>query len=192
MTSHPRALLPLPPAVEKKPPLPAVEKRLQRVKKVKDVKDVKESKGKLLSTINGGTTLLGYQNTTAPTGSYRPKKLKPPQQTCQSPEIHEKQEMTSPEAKLLNLLGADWAFVGNRKLKIGNVFPDFVNIKNERLLIEMYGDYWHREENPEERINLFEQLGYSCLIIWAHELEASNQVLIKIANFQGSHSLRPR
>ena len=166
-SAHPRAFLPQLPVVERKP---------QKVKKVKDVKEVKESRGKLLVTINGVAILLGYQNTTAPAGSYKYMKLKPPQQR------HPRVKMTSPERKLLNILGPDWAFVGNRKLKIGQVFPDFANIKNGRLLIELYGDYWHRGQDPQERIELFEHLGYSCLIIWEHELKAPDQVLIKIAN----------
>lgn len=183
-SAHPRAFLPLLPVVAPSTQ-PVVVRKPQGVQKVKDVKEVKESWGKLV----GVATLLGYQNTTAPTGSYKLRKLKPqPQQEHQSENITSPEIMTSPERKLLELLGPDWIFVGNRKLKIGRLFPDFVNIKNGKLLIELYGDWWHRGQNPQERINLFKQLGYSCLVIWAHELKAPDQVLLKIINYQAAGS----
>lgn len=45
------------------------------------------------------------------------------------------------------------------------MFPDFVNIK-KRKVIEGFGDYWHRNDNPQDKIDSFGKFGYDCLIIW--------------------------
>ena len=53
-------------------------------------------------------------------------------------------------------------------------------------LIELYGDYWHRGQDPQDRIDLFKDAGYECLVIWEHELnESPDTVRSMIANFGG-------
>ena len=51
--------------------------------------------------------------------------------------------------------------------------------------MEFFGDYWHRGEDPQERINLFSRYGYKCLVIWEHELKQPEQVVGCIAEFVG-------
>jgi len=51
--------------------------------------------------------------------------------------------------------------------------PDIVNLK-EKKIIELFGDYWHRndtKEKIEKRIFLFKKLGYDTLIVWEKELK---------------------
>lgn len=47
-----------------------------------------------------------------------------------------------------------FTFVGDGKVIIGGKNPDFINEKNKKL-IEVYGDYWHKGQNPQDRIDYF-------------------------------------
>lgn len=77
----------------------------------------------------------------------------------------------------------EWEYVGDGKLIISGLIPDFANINGKKQLIEMFGDYWHKGENPQDRIDKFAKLGYSCLVIWESELKNPNQVIERVANF---------
>lgn len=59
-------------------------------------------------------------------------------------------------------------FVGDGRLVIGGKCPDFWD--GGTKLVELYGDYWHRGQNPQDRIDFFDQRGYSCLVVWESEL----------------------
>ncbi len=77
----------------------------------------------------------------------------------------------------------EWTYVGDGQLIIGGKCPDFTNINGKKQVIELYGDYWHRGEDPQVRIDLFRQYGFECLIIWEHELEQPEEVVNKVADF---------
>ena len=55
--------------------------------------------------------------------------------------------------------------------------PDFVNVNGKKKLIELYGDYWHRNDNPQDRINLFKKFGWDTLVVWEKELK--DEILLK-------------
>lgn len=90
-----------------------------------------------------------------------------------------------PESLLLELLEStypsEWKFVGDGQLIIAGRNPDFWN--GDHKLLEMWGDYWHKGEDPQERIDLFRRYGYNTLIIWECELKYPDKVLEKIAEF---------
>jgi len=48
------------------------------------------------------------------------------------------------------------------------------------MLIELFGDYWHRDQDPQKRIDHFARYGYKCLVIWEKELDNPNQVIEKV------------
>jgi very-short-patch-repair endonuclease len=60
--------------------------------------------------------------------------------------------------------------------------PDFVCLPRKKL-IEFYGDYWHRGENEQNRIDEFKQFGFSTLIIWEKELKNVKDVEDRILFF---------
>lgn len=68
---------------------------------------------------------------------------------------------------------------------IGGKIPDFVNINGTKSLIELYGDFFHKGENPQDRIDLFKQYGYKTLVIWESQLEHPERVSERIAEFAG-------
>ena len=79
--------------------------------------------------------------------------------------------------------------MGDGQLVIGGKNPDFANINGQKILCEMFGDYWHfdrarcYEETEEGRIELFKKFGYRTLVIWASELKEPEKVLSKIVEF---------
>lgn len=81
------------------------------------------------------------------------------------------------------LLGKDYKYVGNGDVIIGGKNPDFINVNGQKKVIELYGDYWHRGQNPQDRIDHFKKYGFDCLIIWEKELKDVVQVNEKIVNF---------
>jgi G:T-mismatch repair DNA endonuclease (very short patch repair protein) len=87
--------------------------------------------------------------------------------------------MNKPESTLLRILNdahtGTFKFVGNRPT-VGRWKPDFLDTKG-KLAIEMFGDYWHKDDIPEERIALFQEYGIRTAIIWEHAL--FNEDLIK-------------
>jgi len=73
-----------------------------------------------------------------------------------------------PEQYLASLLGILWKYTGSGELIIGGKCPDFWD--GDKRLMELYGDYWHRGENPQDRIDYFKEYGYDCAVIWESEL----------------------
>jgi G:T-mismatch repair DNA endonuclease (very short patch repair protein) len=66
---------------------------------------------------------------------------------------------------------------------LGGKIPDFVNINGKKQIIELYGDYWHRGENPQERINFFKGYGWDTMVVWEKELKNFEHLKIKIVSF---------
>lgn len=45
------------------------------------------------------------------------------------------------------------------------------------------GDYWHKGQNPQDRIDCFTPFGYRTLVIWESELKNINNVEQLIVEF---------
>lgn len=71
----------------------------------------------------------------------------------------------------------EWIYNGNADLIIGGKVPDFVNINGRKCLIELFGDYWHKPDEIEERIHYFCQYGYSTLIIWVSDFYRNPELI---------------
>lgn len=95
---------------------------------------------------------------------------------------------TKPEIKVLSLLDCIYShegrYTGDGSFIVGGKNPDFVlNVNGEDLLIEVFGDWWHRDEDPQIRINFFAKFGYRTLVIWEHELKNISRVVGRIRRF---------
>ena len=92
-----------------------------------------------------------------------------------------------PEKIILNILNKDypgeWKYTGDFSFIINGKSPDFVNCNGKKLIIEMFGDYWHKGEDPQDRANIFKPFGYETLVIWESELKNINNVTLRIHNF---------
>ena len=57
-----------------------------------------------------------------------------------------------------------------RRLPNGvNKNPDF-KVTGQNKVIELFGDYWHRSDNPFVLIELFHRIGVECLVVWENDL----------------------
>jgi len=101
------------------------------------------------------------------------------------------------ESLLLNLIkqnNLSYKFVGDSKFILGTKNPDFVDIKNKKI-IEVFGDYWHTkkarcyEETEKGRIEYFTKFGYNTLVIWEKELKDIEAVLIKVLKFNENKNI---
>ena len=92
-----------------------------------------------------------------------------------------------PEAILLSLLDSlypgEWKYVGDFTMALGRYCPDFANVNGKKQLIEMYGDYYHKDDNPQDRIDYFKGYGFDTLVIWEHELKDKDAVIERIKAF---------
>ena len=101
-----------------------------------------------------------------------------------------------PEKKIIDILkslSSDIKYVGDGKREnwVSGKNPDFIN-KSKKQIIEIFGCYWHcckkcghknidnQRQKDALRISKFEELGYSVLVIWEHELEFPDNVVSRI------------
>lgn len=75
------------------------------------------------------------------------------------------------ETSILKLLPSGWRYVGDGTLIVGTKCPDFWD--GGTRLIEAYGDYWHRGQDPQDRIDYFAERGYECMVIWEQEVRGN-------------------
>ena len=87
-----------------------------------------------------------------------------------------------PEQIFANLC-SEFQYVGNGQLMIDGKNPDFVDLSGTKL-VEIWGEYWHIGQNPQDRINFFKARGYDCLIIKASELRYPEQIMAKVREFE--------
>jgi len=92
-----------------------------------------------------------------------------------------------PESILLGLLNKlypdEWKYTGDLSFMIDGKCPDFTNVNGQKKLIELFGDYWHRGQNPQDRIDVFKPFGWNTLVIWESELKEIENVEYKIISF---------
>lgn len=94
----------------------------------------------------------------------------------------------------------EWEFVGNGEVVIGNLVPDFINCNGQKLIIELFGDYWHSPERTqrysteEERKAVFEKYGFRLLVIWEHELKSlpEEAIVEKIRRFANGSNIKTK
>lgn len=99
-----------------------------------------------------------------------------------------KNSYTKPELKLMDIIrGAEgWEYVGNGTFHLRTKkqcrIPDFINREKKRI-IEVYGDYWHKGENPNDKIMEYKEIGWDCIVIWESEIMSDDFNIEKINYF---------
>lgn len=51
--------------------------------------------------------------------------------------------------------------------------PDF-KLNNKKILVEIWGDYWHRGQKPRALEKWYEKSGFMCLVLWEHEVKSGD------------------
>lgn len=87
------------------------------------------------------------------------------------------------ESILDKLYLGEYKFVGNGQVVIDGKTPDFINVNGQKKIIELWGDYWHKDQNPQDRMDIFTPYGYKTLVIWERELKNFQRLKAKIVNF---------
>jgi very-short-patch-repair endonuclease len=81
-----------------------------------------------------------------------------------------------------------YCFVGNGALDVDGKNPDFVGILDDHKLIEIWGERWHRGQNPQDRIDFFNNRGYDCMVIMAAALKRDPESVIQaVQNYGRKH-----
>jgi len=92
-----------------------------------------------------------------------------------------------PESALIKVLDemypGEWKYTGDFSFVVNGKNPDFVNCNGQKKIIELFGDYWHRGENPQDRADIFSPFGYETLVIWERELKNMGKVKSRIKEF---------
>ena len=81
------------------------------------------------------------------------------------------------------LIPNEFRYVGDGEVIIAGKCPDWINCNGKKQIIELFGDYWHRNDDGSERIKMFSKFGFSTLIIWEHELESLPNVITRLVRF---------
>ena len=76
-------------------------------------------------------------------------------------------------------------------ISIDGLIPDFVNVNGQKQVIDVHGDYWHKDEDIDIRIERYAKYGYSLLIIWEKELKNRSEVVKRIVSFVGKDQSGP-
>lgn len=89
---------------------------------------------------------------------------------------------TVPEQRLIDLIencGFPLAYNGGRaNLIIEGLCPDFYGKNGTKCILEIYGDYWHKND-MKNREEIYAKHGYKTLILWESEIESyTGDVLI--------------
>jgi len=84
---------------------------------------------------------------------------------------------------LQSLFPNEYKYVGDFQFFLGGKNPDFMNINGKKFLIELFGDYWHKNDDPQDRINHFKQYGFDTLVIWERELKDQRTLKDKLKKF---------
>lgn len=64
-----------------------------------------------------------------------------------------------------------YKYTGNGTFKVGEKYPDFVNVNGEKIAIDVFGERWHNPEEIPERKAIFAEYGWKLIIIWGHEIK---------------------
>jgi very-short-patch-repair endonuclease len=86
------------------------------------------------------------------------------------------------ESLLRLLFFGQYKFVGNGKVIIAGKCPDFINMSGQKI-IEIYGDWWHKGQNPQKRVNTFREYGFKTLVLWEHEFNDLKTLVEKVTEF---------
>lgn len=87
-----------------------------------------------------------------------------------------KTSFTKPEIKVFeSYSNLGLIYTGDRKkwikFKDGTFKnPDFI-FGDFQICIEVFGDYWHRGEDPNILVAKYEEVGWRCLVLWEKEIK---------------------
>lgn len=90
--------------------------------------------------------------------------------------------MSKPESRVLDVLRSmfgqynPYQYTGDRKFWLKTASgkdrnPDFTSASQKKI-IEVFGRYWHRNDDPQKVVEDYAGVGWECLILWEDEIGA--------------------
>jgi len=173
--------------------------KIRRTKAKNQYRHSAETKAKISLSLLGNTRTLGYKTTE------KTKKIlsEISRRHMQDPEFKNRviratikanrKRPTNPEMKVLEAVekySLPYRYNGNNAgFVLAGCCPDFVNINGDKIVIEVWGDYWHRNDNPADRISRFAKYGFGTLILWESHIKESSleELAQEIKSFCYSH-----
>ena len=66
---------------------------------------------------------------------------------------------------------------------VGGMNPDFI-LPQTNKVIELFGNYWHANDNPDLRIDRLRKLGFETIVIWEDDFRIHSEItLVTVRNF---------
>ena len=91
------------------------------------------------------------------------------------------------EIEVAKSLGDEWRYVGDGKLEVGGLVPDFIH-ENRKELVEVLGCYYHAcpihfpnapvgpKTSQAFRESVYRACGYEVKFLWEHEIKAEREL----------------
>lgn len=100
---------------------------------------------------------------------------------------------TKPESEIIKItkrFNLPYKYVGDGAFWINKMNPDFINTNHKKIAIEVLGDYWHNDEEFEERAEKLSEYGYRTLGIYESTMRGHTDMdlVSTIINFEKSDS----
>lgn len=154
------------------------KQRESRLKFIMNYPDLIKKYGQLT-----GTALKGRKQSPKVVATIKEKWKNPEYREMKLKQMLKFKSPNYPERRMLEMIERNnlpYKFVGDGSLIIKGFNPDFVNYSGEKILLEVFGDYWHNRLDWRARdivrLKEFESLGYRTLIFWEHEIVKRKEV----------------
>lgn len=66
---------------------------------------------------------------------------------------------------------------------LGRMIPDFVH-ESKSKVIEIWGEFYHKGQDPQKRVRILREFGYDALVFWASELKNRDQIVARVLEFE--------
>jgi G:T-mismatch repair DNA endonuclease (very short patch repair protein) len=102
---------------------------------------------------------------------------------------------TKPEKILKDIIDRnklEYKYTGDGKFWIANINPDFINCNGKKIVLEVFGDYWHNLDKvkirDEKKLITFKKYGWNRIVLWEKEIYnlSEQEIVNKIE--EASHS----
>ena len=60
-----------------------------------------------------------------------------------------------------------------------------MNVNGEKRLIELFGDFWHKGQDPADRAKHFAKFGFATVVIWENQVRDEARIVCLIGGRDG-------
>ena len=63
--------------------------------------------------------------------------------------------------------------------RYGACIPDFISTNGHKIVIEVFGSYWHKLGEPGKKKAWYARRKYRCLVFWDHEVQKKKEYILQ-------------